>query len=152
MSGGSAAIWFRPRTPAELNAMHAGTMTDRLGIEFTEVGPDFIRGCMPVDARTLQPFGLLHGGASVTMAETLGSVGATLTVDPERMQVVGQEINANHIRSVRRGQVVGTARPVHLGGRSQVWAIEIREERGKLVCVSRLTLAVLDRHAQRLPP
>lgn len=152
MSDARNTIWFRPRTPAELNAQHVGSLSDRLGMEFTELGPDFIRGRMPVDERTLQPFGLLHGGASLALAETLGSVGATLTVDLERAQVVGQEINANHIRAVRSGQVTGTARPVHLGGRSQVWAIEIEDERQRLVCVSRLTLAVLDRQAGKDSP
>lgn len=145
-------IWFKPHTLADLNAFHSRTMAEQLGIEFTESGADFLVARMPVDERTKQPYGLLHGGASVTLAETLGSFGAALTVDPARVQVVGQEINANHIRAVRSGHVTGTARPVHLGGRSQVWSIEIRDESGRLVCISRLTLAVLDRHAQRLAP
>lgn len=145
-------IWFRPYTLSELNASQRDCMVELLGIEFTEIGPAHLVATMPVDSRTMQPFRLLHGGASVVLAETLGSVGATMVVDMQRMQVVGQEINANHIRGVRGGHVTGTARPIHLGGRSQVWGIEIVDDSGRLACVSRLTLAVLDRHAQRLPP
>ena len=145
-------IWFRPYTLSELNASQRDCMVELLGIEFTELGPDYLVATMPVDSRTIQPFRLLHGGASVALAETLGSVGATMVVDMHRMQVVGQEINANHIRGVREGHVTGTARPLHLGGRSHVWAIDIVDGGGRLVCVSRITLAILDRHAQRLPP
>lgn len=145
-------IWFRPYTLSELNASHRDTMAELLGIEFVDLGPDFLSARMPVDSRSMQPFGLLHGGASVTLAETLGSVGATMVVDMQRMLVVGQEINANHIRGVRGGHVTGTARPIHLGGRSQVWNIDIVDDAGRLACVSRLTIAVLDRHAQRLAP
>jgi 1,4-dihydroxy-2-naphthoyl-CoA hydrolase len=152
MSEENRAIGFKPHTLAELNSTSAGTMMEHLGIEYTGMGPDFLEARMPVDARTRQPYGLLHGGASMVLAETLGSYGAALTVDPSRMQVVGQEVNANHLRAVRDGHVTGTARPVHLGGRSQVWSIEIRDDRGRLVCVSRLTLVVLDRHAQQIPP
>jgi len=142
-------IWFRPHTLAGLNATRAGTMMEHLGIEYTASGPDYLEARMPVDERTRQPYGLLHGGASLVLAETLGSYGAALTVDPARVQVVGQEINANHLRAVTDGHVTGTARPVHLGGRSQVWAIEIRDDDGRLVCVSRMTLALLD---LRTPP
>ncbi len=152
MSEQTQPIWFRPHTLAELNATSVGTMIEYLGIEYTGMGPDFLEACMPVEARTRQPYGLLHGGASLVLAETLGSYGAALTVDPSRLQVVGQEINANHLRAVRDGSVTGMARPVHLGGRSQVWSIDIRDDRGRLVCLSRMTLAVLDRHAQRVPP
>lgn len=137
-------IWFRQPPLADLNAFHAGTMVAHLGIEFTELGPDHLAGRMPVDERTLQPYGLLHGGASLTLAETLGSYAAALTVDTDRVQVVGQEINANHLRAVRSGRVTGTARPIHLGRRSQVWGIEIRDDDGRLVCISRLTMALLD--------
>ena len=147
-----APIWFRPYTLSELNALQGDSMVTLLGIEFTDLGPSHLTARMPVDSRTVQPFGLFHGGASVTLAETIGSTGATMVVDTQRMQVVGQEINANHIRGVRGGHVTGTARPIHLGGRSQVWGIEIVDDAGKLVCVSRLTLAVLDRHAQRIAP
>jgi len=120
-------------------------MVEHLGIEFTEIGDDFIRGTMPVDGRTRQPYGLLHGGASVALAETLGSTGATLCVDTKEYQCVGQEINANHLRPARSGLVTGTARAVHLGGRTQVWVIDIVNEAGKLVCTSRLTVAVIHR-------
>ena len=147
MAGELRPIWFRPHTLVELNAAQAGTLAAHLGIEFTASGPDYLVARMPVDARTRQPYGLLHGGASVVLAETLGSFGAALTVDPSRLQAVGQEINANHIRAARDGHVTGTATPVHLGGRSQVWSIEIRDDSGRLVCVSRLTVAVLDRDA-----
>jgi len=99
---------------------------------------------MPVDARTWQPYGLLHGGASVTLAETLGSVGANCVVDDSRFFCVGQEINANHLRGVRSGRVTGTARPIHVGGRSQVWEIRIEDDKGRLACISRLTLAVVE--------
>jgi 1,4-dihydroxy-2-naphthoyl-CoA hydrolase len=138
------SIWRRRLDVAELNARHERTLLRPLGIVFTEIGDDFVRGTMPVDERTHQPYGLLHGGASVALAETLGSTGAGMCVDPDRQRCVGQEINANHLRSVRRGQVTGTARPLHLGRRSQVWSIEIRDEAGALICVSRLTMAVLD--------
>ncbi len=119
-----------------------------LGISFTEIGPDFLRATMPVDERTCQPMRLLHGGASVVLAETLGSTGANLLVDLTRCAMVGQEINANHLRAVPIGGIVtGTARPLHIGARSQVWGIEIVDERGRLVCVSRMTLALVDRPA-----
>jgi 1,4-dihydroxy-2-naphthoyl-CoA hydrolase len=126
-----------------LNARGERTLVRHLGMEFTEVGDDFIRATMPVDARTLQPAGLLHGGASVALAETLGSTGANMCVQQPQYACVGQEINANHVRSARSGRVTGTARPLHIGGRSHVWAIDIVNEAGELVCVSRLTIAVV---------
>jgi 1,4-dihydroxy-2-naphthoyl-CoA hydrolase len=138
------SIWRKRLSLEEMSAWHERTILERLGIAFTEIGADFLRGTMPVDERTHQPFGLLHGGASVVLAETLGSTGASMCVDPHRQLCVGQEINANHLRSVRQGLVTGTARPVHLGGRSQVWSIEIHDEAGALVCISRLTMAVLE--------
>jgi 1,4-dihydroxy-2-naphthoyl-CoA hydrolase len=138
-------IWQSLRSLEELNSGSAGTMVEYLGIEFTEISDDFIRGTMPVEARTRQPYGLLHGGASVALAETLGSTGATMCVDATQYQCVGQEINANHVRPARTGLVTGTARPVHLGGRTQVWTIDIVNEAGKLVCTSRLTMAVIRR-------
>lgn len=150
MTADDGHIWYRPHTLAEINALHARTLVEHLGIDFTEIGRDHLRARMPVDGRTLQPFGLLHGGASVVLAETLGSVGGTMTIDPSRLQVVGQEVNANHIRGVRDGWVTGTARPVHLGGRSQVWGIEIVDREGRLACVARLTLAIFERHAGRV--
>lgn len=136
------SIWQSVRTVEELNAEHAATLTERLEIVFTEVGEDFVRAGMPVDERTRQPYGLLHGGASVALAETVGSTGANMCVDRSRYFCVGQEINANHVRSARAGRVMGTARPLHIGGSSQVWSIDITNETGQLVCVSRLTLAV----------
>ena len=138
-------IWKSLRSLEELNSGRAGTLIEHLGIEFTEIGEDFVRATMPVDERTRQPYGLLHGGASVAFAETLGSMGATMCVDPHEFQCVGQEINANHIRAVRSGYVSGTARAVHLGGRSQVWTVEIVNGAGNLVCTSRLTIAIIRR-------
>jgi 1,4-dihydroxy-2-naphthoyl-CoA hydrolase len=139
------SIWRVTPTPEELTARGSRSMPGHLGIRFTEVGPEFLRATMPVDERTHQPFGLLHGGASVTLAETVGSVASMLCVDMERYMCVGQEINANHLRSVASGHVTASARPFHLGSRSHVWHIEIRDEREKLVCVSRLTMAVVER-------
>ena len=138
-------IWQSLRSLEELNSSSAGTMVEHLGIEFTEISDDFIRGTMAVDRRTHQPYGVLHGGASVALAETLGSTGATMCVDATQYQCVGQEINANHVRPVHTGFVTGTARPVHLGGRTHVWVIDIVNEAGKLVCISRLTMAVIRR-------
>jgi uncharacterized protein (TIGR00369 family) len=133
------------KTLDELNAP-SGTMIAHLGIKFTEIGPDYLRGTMPVDDRTRQPYGLLHGGASVALAETLGSMASSMSVDAE-FQCVGQEINANHVRAARSGLVTGTAKAAHLGGRTHVWTIDIVNEAGKLVCVSRLTVAVIKRGA-----
>ena len=125
------------------------TMIEHLGIEFLEVGDDYVKARMPVDHRTIQPFGLLHGGASVALAETLGSVAANLCVDRENKMCVGLEINANHIRPVTNGFVYGIARPIHIGASTQLWEIRIHDEHEKLVCISRLTMAVLDKQAQR---
>lgn len=138
------SIWFRPYTLEELEQQAGGCMVQHLDIHFTEIGPDYLRATMPVDARTWQPYGLLHGGASMTLAETLGSVGANCVVDGSRFFCVGQEINANHLRGVRSGRVTGTARPIHVGGRSQVWEIRIEDDKGRLACISRLTLAVVE--------
>jgi 1,4-dihydroxy-2-naphthoyl-CoA hydrolase len=141
------SIWRSPRTIAELNGDRQGTLIGTLGILFTEIGADFVRGTMPVDTRTVQPYGLLHGGASVALAETLGSMGAAMCVDADEYQVVGQEINANHVRAARSGLVTGTARAVHLGGRTHVWSIDIVNDAQKLVCISRITMAVIKRGA-----
>jgi 1,4-dihydroxy-2-naphthoyl-CoA hydrolase len=138
------SIWRSLMSLEQLNS-HKDTLNGTLGITFIEVGDDFVRATMPVDARTAQPYGLLHGGASVALAETLGSMGATMCVDVNEYQVVGQEINANHVRAARSGLVTGTARPLHLGGRSHVWGIDIVNEAKKLVCVSRITVAVIKR-------
>lgn len=139
------------RAPVDLdalNAMSAGNLVGHLGIVITEVGDDWLRGTMPVEARTHQPFGLLHGGASVVLAETLGSLAGGLSVlDPQTQAVVGLEINANHIRGEKTGLVTGTARAIHIGRSTQVWDIRIENARGKLVCVSRLTLAVVPKPA-----
>lgn len=135
------------REPADLAVLNADcrdTLIAHLGIVFTEAGPDWLRATMPVDARTRQPYGLLHGGASVVLAETLGSTAGNLCVEPGRI-CVGLEINANHLRSARSGVVTGTARPLHVGRTTQVWEIHIEDAAGKPVCVSRLTLAVVDR-------
>ena len=120
-------------------------MSGHLGIRFTEIGPDFVRATMPVTEQTRQPFGQLHGGASVTLAETIGSVASLMCVDEQQFLCVGQEVNANHLRGKAAGTVTATARPFHLGSRSHVWHIEIRDEDERLVCVSRLTMAVVER-------
>jgi uncharacterized protein (TIGR00369 family) len=140
-------IWHSVQSVEALNSGSSGTLIEHLGIEFTEVGDDFIRATMPVDSRTKQPYGLLHGGASVALAETLGSMGAAMCVDPREYQCVGQEINANHVRAANKGFVTATARPVHIGGRSQIWVIDVVNDAGKLVCTSRLTIAVIRRGA-----
>lgn len=139
------AVFNSGVTLEKLNALSANTMVAFLGIEYTRVGDDFLEARMPVDHRTHQPLGLLHGGASVTLAETLGSVAATCCVNTAVQYCVGLEINANHIKSVREGFVIGTARPVHIGKKTQVWEIRIVTEQQELVCVSRITLAVLDK-------
>lgn len=139
-------MFQRPFTIEQLNDLSSNTLMGPLGILFTEAGPDYLRGTMPVDARTHQPYGLLHGGASAALAETLGSTAAGLCVG-EGEGVVGIEINANHLSGVREGLVTGTARPLHVGRSTQVWEIRIEDEAGKLVCISRLTLAVIRRRA-----
>ena len=137
-------IWFADPTVEDAMGSHTGLLAQHLGIVFTELGEDYLRGTMPVEPRTHQPMGYLHGGASVAFAETLGSVAANFVVDRHRFRCLGQEINANHIRPVTDGLVTGTARPFHIGARSQVWSIEIRDPGERLVCVSRLTIAVVD--------
>ncbi len=137
------AIWKRHTTPEELNAGRSNTLAESLGIAFTEVGDDYLRGTMPVDCRTKQPAGLLHGGASVALAETLGSVAAWLCIDTMRERCVGLEINANHVRAIREGIVTGTAYPAHIGRSTHVWLIDIRDEAQRMVALSRLTVAVL---------
>lgn len=138
---------FRQRPGVDsLNAMLPGTSPGTLGIRLTEHGADFLRGTMPVDERTRQPFGLLHGGASVLLAETLASLGGYLCLDPASgQQLAGLEINANHLRGVRDGEVTGTARPIHLGRTTQVWEVRIEDSAGRLVCISRMTGAVIGR-------
>ncbi len=138
----SASIFRHHATLAELNALSRDTAMEPLGIVFTEIGRDYLRATMPVDARTRQPYGLLHGGASVLLAETLGSSAGNLCTPDDRV-CVGIEINANHLRGVRDGTVTGTARPLHVGARTQVWEIRIEDDHGRLACISRLTLAVV---------
>jgi 1,4-dihydroxy-2-naphthoyl-CoA hydrolase len=140
-------LWKQQLTPDDVNAMSGNTMMTTLGIRITEIGDDYVRGTLPVDARTHQPYGLLHGGASVALAETLGSFAAMLTLDPAREAAVGLDINANHVRGVKSGIVTGTARALHLGRSTQVWEIRIEDEHGKLVCISRLTMAVIPSQA-----
>ena len=122
-----------------------GTMSEYIGIEFTALGDDYLEARMPVDHRTNQPYGLLHGGASAVLAETLGSVASVLVVDKEKFYCVGIEINANHVRSAREGYVTGRVSPLHLGRQTHVWDIKINNEEGKLICVSRLTVAIVPR-------
>jgi len=137
------SLWFREYTLEELNRIMADTLISHLGIEIVEIGDDFLRARMPVDQRTRQPMGLLHGGASVVLAETLGSCASNLVLNRDEYYAVGLEINANHVRSVSSGYVIGTARPFHLGKTTQVWEMQIRDEERNLVCVSRMTNAVL---------
>ncbi|NML42450.1 hotdog fold thioesterase [Ramlibacter sp. G-1-2-2] len=136
------AIWKRPISVAALAAVHKDTAPEHLGMEFLEVGDDFIKARIPVDARTRQPYGLLHGGVSVVLAETLGSCGAMYCAEPG-YRVVGLDINANHLRGATSGWVTGVTRPVHVGRSTQVWAIELHNDAGELTCVSRITMAVL---------
>jgi 1,4-dihydroxy-2-naphthoyl-CoA hydrolase len=137
------SVWFTTPDIAKLNAGMANTACEAMGMEVTEVGPDYIRGTIPADKRTFQPFGLVHGGANVVLAETLGSIGANCVVDTSKFYCVGQEVNANHLRGVRSGKVTGTARLLHAGRTSQVWGIDLHDDSGKLTCVSRLTMAVV---------
>lgn len=123
-------------------------MAEQIGIEFTAVGADYLEAKMPVDSRTQQPFGMLHGGASVALAETMGSVAATCCVDTGRQFCVGLDINANHVRSVRNGFVKGITKPLHIGKKTQVWEIRILNEADELVCISRITMAVLEKKDQ----
>ena len=139
------SIFQQGVTLQQANKMCENTLVSHLGIEFTAIGEDFIEAKMPVDHRTHQPMGLLHGGASVALAETMGSVGAVCTLDYAKQFCVGLEINANHIKSVRSGFVLGTARPIHLGKKTQVWEIKITNEQQELVCISRITMAILDK-------
>lgn len=143
------AIWFNPGVkPTDIQPLGANTMGDHLGIVFTEIGEDYLKATMPVDQRTRQPYGLLHGGASVVLAETLGSVGSHLMVDNSKFNCVGLEINANHLRGVREGLVTGIARPLHTGKTTHVWDIKIYDDREKLICVSRLTVAVIKKEKE----
>ena len=137
-------IWFDKSVTVEsLKSFGKGTMSEHLGIEWVDLGDDFFKAKMPVDHRTNQPYGLLHGGASCVLAETLGSVASYLVIDSSQFYCVGIEINANHIRSVKNGFVYGVCSPLHLGSTTHVWDIRITNEEGKLVCISRLTVAIM---------
>jgi 1,4-dihydroxy-2-naphthoyl-CoA hydrolase len=137
---------FKPDiTVQSLNQWGPGTLAEVIGIEFTAIGEDYIEATMPVDHRTHQPMGLLHGGASVALAETMGSVAAISCIDTTRQYCVGLDINANHIRSIRTGFVKGVTRPIHIGKKTHVWEIRITSEAGDLICISRITMAVLDK-------
>jgi 1,4-dihydroxy-2-naphthoyl-CoA hydrolase len=138
-------IFRKDVTLEALNKLSKNTMAERIGIEFTQVGEDFLEAKMPVDSRTHQPFGLLHGGASVALAETMGSVAAHCLLENDKQFCVGLEINANHLKGVREGFVKGVTRPIHVGKKTQVWEIRIVNEEQELVCISRITMAVLDK-------
>ena len=144
----SDTIWFRETTPEQINEFAKGTIAEFLGIVVTDIGPDYVRGTMPANERTFQPMGLIHGGANVVLAETLGSMGANMLVDTSQYYCVGQEVNANHVRGVSSGLVTGTARLLYRGRTTQVWDIRIENEQGKLSCVSRLTMATV-KHASQ---
>jgi len=138
-------LWKTKPTLDQIKERSKNSLIDHLGIEYLEIGDDYLKARMPVDQRTKQPAGILHGGASVVLAETLGSVAATLCVDREKKSIVGLEINANHIRPVNDGWVTGVTKPIHVGNTTQIWEIRIYNEQDKLVCVSRLTVANIDR-------
>ncbi len=145
------SIWFKKDLSlADFNGLGQATMGEHIGIAFTEVGSNFLKATMTVDHRTIQPYGLLHGGASCVLAETLGSVASAKIIDPDKYICVGLEINANHVRSARKGLVTGIALPLHIGSSTHVWDIKIYDEREKLVCVSRLTVAILKKPQQPL--
>ncbi|HEX7365921.1 MAG TPA: hotdog fold thioesterase [Pelobium sp.] len=136
-------IWFSEPNLAELNGRHTNHIGAFLGISFTEVGADFLKATMPVNAKTHQPFGILHGGSNVVLAESLGSVASNMVLNPEKSMGVGLEVNANHLRPVKDGFVTGICTPLHIGGKTHVWDIKIYNDKGKLSCVSRLTVAVV---------
>ena len=147
------SIWKRPRNLDEVNAIEQSTLASHIGIEFTEVGPDYLCARIPVDQRTVQPMGILHGGASVALAETIGSVASNMAI-PDTHSAVGLEINANHLRPAASGWVNGRCTPIHLGRSTHVWHIELRDDQGRLTCISRLTMAVIERSRDqvRTPP
>lgn len=143
-----SVIWFdKDLSIDKIGVLKDYTLGHHLGFEWVELGPDFLKMSMPVDHRTIQPFGILHGGASCALAETLGSLGAYFTLDGSIETAVGLDINANHVRAVRDGIVVGTAKPMHIGKSTQVWEILIHDEKERLVCISRITMAILKRQS-----
>lgn len=139
------SIWFQDYKLENIKSLETGTMMEFLEMETTELGADYVRGRLKMSPKVKQPAGLLHGGASVVLAESLGSIGANLIVDPAKFHCVGLDINANHLRGVREGYVYGEARPLHIGKTTQVWEIKLTDDAGKLVCISRLTMAVIAR-------
>jgi 1,4-dihydroxy-2-naphthoyl-CoA hydrolase len=139
------SIWFKKYSIGDVQFLQKGNMLEHIGIELTEIGEDFVKARMPVDHRTVQPMNILHGGASVALAESLGSIASYLVVDHNQFDCVGLDINANHIRPVSSGFVFAIARPFHIGRRTHVWSIDITDEKGKRICVSRLTMAVIDK-------
>ena len=139
------SIFPAEATPDNINAMSENTLLEHLDIKFTEVEDDYIKATMPVDHRTHQPYGLLHGGASVVLAESLGSVAAHCTVDTTKQYAVGLDINANHIRTAKSGIVTGVTKPIHIGRKTQVWEVKITNEDEKLICISRITMAIVDK-------
>jgi len=139
------SIWSTKPDLDAINLLGQNTLVSHLDIKFSEAGEDFLKATMPVDNRTHQPMGILHGGASVVLSETLASIGAYLCVDTDLHFCVGLEINANHIRSVRTGKITGIGKPVHLGRTTQIWEVRISDEKERLICISRVTLAVLTR-------
>ena len=138
------SIWIKTETVEELNKRRQKTLNELMGIRITEIGVDYLKAVMPVDERTRQPMGILHGGASLVLAESIGSTGSYLAIAPEQ-RCVGLEINANHIRSIAEGWVTGTARPIHIGGSTHVWDIRITDEKERLICIARLTMAIMNR-------
>lgn len=139
------SIWFQPSNIQDLNRLSENTMVSHIGIEFMEIGPDYICAKMPVNQHTHQPDGLLHGGASVVLAETLGSIASNLCIDRTKKICVGLDINANHIRSARAGYVTGKTKPIHIGASTHIWEIRITNEKDSLICIARLTMAVLEK-------
>jgi len=137
--------WFTKFTPEQLNDRPTNHMGAFLGIKFTEVADDALTATMPVDERTHQPAGILHGGASVVLAETLGSVASYMCIDPQKYQAVGLEVNANHLRPVKSGLVTGICKPLHIGAKTHVWEIKIYDDKGKMNCISRLTVAIINK-------
>ena len=138
-----ASIWYRTPDPALIDALSKGTIDEHLGIKITRVGDDYLSGTMPADKRTFQPYGIVHGGANVVLAETLGSIAGAHVIDTNSLLCLGQEVSATHLRPVSSGMVTGTARPIHLGKRSHVWEIRLENDQGKLSCIAKLILAIV---------
>ena len=138
-----ASIWYKTPDPALIDAMSEGTIDEHLGIKITQVGDDYLSGTMPADKRTFQPYGIVHGGANVVLAESLGSIAGAHVIDTNSLLCLGQEVSATHLRPVSSGIVTGTARPIHLGKRSHVWEIRLENDQGKLSCIAKLILAIV---------